>query len=130
MEVTGTIKVRGKKVHYDKKVCNGLYFVNSKKNLKKNLKKFNIINTIPSSTENVATNFNKRGSVMFVSHLVYIDDYFYQAQFLIKKNCKKEDLLNCGYEDFIKKDLLHAYEVLNTETFGELLDLNENYNNN
>ena len=130
MEVTGKIKVIGKKAHYDEEICKGLYFVNSKKNLKKNIKKFNLINSIPSSTKNLATNFNKRGSVMFISHAVYDAEDFYQAQFLIKKNCKKEDVLSCEFPDFIKEDLLHAYEVLNTETLKEFLNLNENYNNN
>ncbi len=120
----------GKNIHYDFKISDGFYCITEQDYIKSNAKDFEIEYNLPKVKNGLSFTHNKRGSIIFVTCVLYTDEGLLWNQFLIKRNCKKNVLINHNCPDVIKKDLLHAYEVLNTETFGELLDLNENYNNN
>ena len=120
----------GKEIGYDFKISDGFYCITEQKHIKSNAKEFEIEYNLPKVKNGLSFTHSKRGSIIFVTCVLYTDEGLLWNQFLIKKNCKKEFLLNYNCPEKLKKDLLYAYEVLNTETFGELLGLNENKNNN
>ena len=119
-----------KNIQYDFKISDGFYCITSQKYIKANAKEFEIEYNLPKTENELSFTHSKRGDVMLVTCVLYTYEGLLWNQFLIKRNCKKNVLINHNCPDVIKKDLLHAYEVLNKETLGELLDLNENYNNN
>jgi len=120
----------GKNIHYDFKISDGFYCITEQKHIKSNAKEFEIEYKLPKLDYQLSFTHSKRGGIILVTCVLYTDEGLLWNQFLIKSNCKKNVLINHNCPESIKKNLLQAYEVLNTETFGELLDLNENYNNN
>tara|TARA_R110002020_G_C16057304_1_gene755136 strand:- start:68 stop:838 length:771 start_codon:yes stop_codon:yes gene_type:complete len=126
MEVQGKIKVRGKKIYYDAEIAEGLYSVITNKYIKRNVKEFNIEYNLPSDKNRIGVRYTKRGSVILITCVHDHGDKKTKYQYLIKSNCKKEDILNYwSVNSDVGKIVLDGFDILNTEKSGELLNLTE-----